>query len=399
MKAGVSRWFLSSLQQMPLWSQTVSLCEDLRQWAIGHGYPVWSRLGIDHDQGGFFEKIDHYGNPITLPRRGRVTPRQLYCFAMAAELGSHLDTNAILQASVETYLDRFFRPDGLIRTLVDADGSVLDDSVSLYDQAFGLFALASVTRTQPQIFGLEARAKRLLEQLKARQANRLGGFDETAPRTLPLQSNPHMHLFEATLAWTEVSNDPIWQAQADEIAELCLSKFIEPNLGCVREYFDGDWNASAGVEGLKFEPGHQFEWGWLLLRWGKAKSRPDAIAAARKMIALAETHGIDPVRGVAYNVLLSDLSVHDAQSRLWPQTERIKAGILLAQMTGEPEALRGVVEGALGLMKYLDVPIKGLWHDRMQPDGSFIDEAAPASSFYHIICAIVELHRAVQAEA
>ena len=389
---------MSNLKKMSLWPETVRLGDELRQWAVSYGYPVWSILGVDYKRGGYFEKIEHQGKPVALPRRGRVTPRQLYCFSMAIELGSSIDNHTILQISVETYLERFFRPDGLIRTLVDADGAVLDDSVSLYDQAFGLFALASVTRTQPQILGLEARAKRLLEQLKARQANPLGGFDETAPRTLPLQSNPHMHLFEATLAWTEVSEDPIWQAQADEIAELCLSKFIEPHLGCVREYFDGDWNASAGVEGLKFEPGHQFEWGWLLLRWGKAKSRPDAIAAARKMIALAETHGIDPVRGVAYNVLLSDLSVHDAQSRLWPQTERIKAGILLAQMTGDADALRGVVEGALGLLKYLDVPIKGLWHDRMQPDGSFIDEAAPASSFYHIICAIVELHRAVQAE-
>jgi len=384
---------------MPLWSLTVSLCEELRLWAVDHGYPIWSRLGLDHGQGGFFEKIDPQGRPVDLPRRGRVTPRQLFSFAAGAELGWATESESFLQDSVETYMVRFFRPDGLIRTLVAPDGAILDDSVSLYDQAFGLFALAKVRRALPQSLNLEVRAKALLEQLKVRQANPLGGFDETAPRTLPLQSNPHMHLLEATLAWTEVSDDPIWQAQADEIAELCLSKFIDPQLGCVREYFDGDWNPSAGVEGLKFEPGHQFEWGWLLLRWGKSKARPDAIAAACKMIALAETHGIDPVRGVAYNVLLSDLSVHDAQSRLWPQTERIKAGILLAQMTGDPEALRGVVEGIEGLKKYLDVPIKGLWHDRMQPDGTFIDEPAPASSFYHIICAIVELHRAVKAEA
>ena len=387
------------LQQMPLWPQTVNLCQDLRDWATDFGYPVWSKIGIDYDQGGFFEKIDHQGIAVALPRRGRVSPRQLYCFSQAVELGLSEDILPVLKTNLELYLARFFRSDGLIRTLVAADGSCLDDSVSLYDQAFGLFALASVTRVMPNTLGLEARAKHLLEQLRARQANPLGGFDETAPRTLPLQSNPHMHILEAALAWTEVSDDPIWQAQADEIAELCLSKFIDPQLGCVREYFDGDWNPSAGVEGLKFEPGHQFEWGWLLLRWGRVKSRQDAIAAACKMIALAETHGIDPVRGVAFNVLLSDLSVHDAQSRLWPQTERIKAGILLAQMTGDPEALRGVVEGIEGLKKYLDVPIKGLWYDRMQPDGSFIDEPAPASSFYHIICAIVELHRAVKAQA
>jgi mannose-6-phosphate isomerase len=358
---------------------TVSLCEDLRQWAVGHGYPVWARLGIDYDQGGFFEKIDHYGNPVALPRRGRVTPRQLYCFAMAAELGSSLDTNAILQASVETYLDRFFRPDGLIRTLVDADGSVLDDSVSLYDQAFGLFALASVTRTQPQIIGLEARAKRLLEQLKARQANGLGGFDETAPRTLPLQSNPHMHIFEATLAWTEVSSDPIWQAQADEIAELCLSKFIEPQLGCVREYFDGEWNASAGVEGLKFEPGHQFEWGWLLMQ--DQGDNP----AARRLIEIGETQGVE--QGVAIFSLDQALAPRDRSARLWSQTERLHAHAVTRNWVG-------VLDGAAGLHRYLDVPVQGLWRDRLLPDGTFVDEPAPGSSLYHIISAVSALDAA-----
>ncbi|WJH41115.1 hypothetical protein N7E02_11590 [Aliirhizobium terrae] len=35
----------------------------------------------------------------------------------------------------------------------------------------------------------------------------------------------------------------------------------------------------------------------------------------------------------------------------------------------------------------------GLWHDMMLEDGGFRREAAPASSLYHIICAIGELSR------
>ncbi len=33
----------------------------------------------------------------------------------------------------------------------------------------------------------------------------------------------------------------------------------------------------------------------------------------------------------------------------------------------------------------------GLWRDKMMADGTFVEEAAPASSFYHIVCAIYEL--------
>jgi mannose-6-phosphate isomerase len=53
--------------------------------------------------------------------------------------------------------------------------------------------------------------------------------------------------------------------------------------------------------------------------------------------------------------------------------------------------------GAEGLMAYLRTPVPGVWRDKMQPNGDFIDEPAPASSFYHIVCAIVEFDRAVSA--
>ena len=107
------------------------------------------------------------------------------------------------------------------------------------------------------------------------------------------------------------------------------------------------------------------------------------------MIGIAEGPGVDPARGVAMNQLLDDMSVHDAQARLWPQTERIKAHVL----AGNDD---GVVAGVDGLFNYFDTPVPGLWRDRMNPDGSFVQEPAPASSFYHIVCAILYLDRAVR---
>jgi mannose-6-phosphate isomerase len=40
---------------------------------------------------------------------------------------------------------------------------------------------------------------------------------------------------------------------------------------------------------------------------------------------------------------------------------------------------------------YLRTPTPGLWFDQMRVDGSFVDEPAPASSFYHLVAAIAEL--------
>jgi len=209
-----------------------------------------------------------------------------------------------------------------------------------------------------------------------------------------------MHLLEASLAWEEVAPDAQWRAMADEIAELCLRCFIDPATGAVREYYDGDWQALTDPAGAVVEPGHQFEWAWLLIRWGQLRGRPDAITAARRLIALAEAHGVDPVRGLAVNELNADLSLRDARARLWPQTERIKAHLALADLSETPvaraTARRHAAQAVNGLMRFFDHPLPGAWWEHLDTAGTPIREPARASSLYHITCAmdVLAAHRA-----
>ena len=110
------------------------------------------------------------------------------------------------------------------------------------------------------------------------------GSSSGVPAALPLQSNPHMHLFEAALAGCQVCPESSqWKSLVDEIAELALGKFIDPATGALREFFDAEWNPAPGLEGRIVEPGHQFEWAWLLLRWSGAK-HARARQAAFKLI-------------------------------------------------------------------------------------------------------------------
>jgi mannose/cellobiose epimerase-like protein (N-acyl-D-glucosamine 2-epimerase family) len=37
------------------------------------------------------------------------------------------------------------------------------------------------------------------------------------------------------------------------------------------------------------------------------------------------------------------------------------------------------------LMRYCDTPARGLWRDKLLPNGSLVQAAAPALSFYHIM--------------
>src|SRR6185503_3373198 len=128
---------------------------------------------------------------------------------------------------------------------------------------------------------------------------------------------------------------------------------------------------------------HQFEWAWLVDRWGRARQAPAALAAARSLYAVC-SKGVVRAREVAVNALWDDFSVRDPSARLWPQTEHLKAALALGS---EAEALAA----ARGLAKYLHPPTRGVWRDRVKPDGSVIDEPAPATSFYHLMVAILEL--------
>lgn len=374
------------------------LRDRLKTWATGAAYPLWWSVGADHAKGGFFEKLDLEGAPVDGPRRGRVLPRQIFSFAIAGELGWTGPWREAVAHGLDFYLSAYRRPDGLFRTLVGPNGESLDETADLYDQAFALFALAAVAKALPdRAEEVRAIAVQVRDKLFAERKHPVAGFHQTNPPTAPLQSNPHMHLFEAMLAWTAIDEDPVWRALADEIAQLALTKFIHAESGQIREFFDLDWNPAPGVEGRICEPGHQFEWGWLLLRWGQLAERADATLAALRMIDAAEAHGTDEARGVAINALLDDFSVHDASARLWPQTERIKAAALAAEIIGDSKYWDMAAAAAEGLLAYLRTPVPGLWRDKYQPDETFVEEPAPASSFYHIVLAIAELDRVVSA--
>ncbi len=319
-------------------------------------------------RGGFHERVSYADAPLEDPRRARVQPRQVYSFARSAELGWRGDAAELVTHGLNYFLSRYRRPDGLFRTLVGPDGGPMDERAVLYDHAFVLLALATCTQVLGRRPSLVHEA-RVLREAIFRRFERVGsGFETAIPAVSPLPSNPHLHLLEASLAWIPLSGDPEWRQLADDLAGLALTRFIDQSSGAVREYFSRAWSPAPGIEGRIVEPGHQFEWGWVLLRWGPDRS--DARRAALRLIELGEEHGVH--RGVALNALLDDFSIHDPDARLWPQTERLKAAALAARLTGETRYWTMAAAAAQGLMRYLDTPVAGLWYDRLTAEGKFI---------------------------
>jgi mannose-6-phosphate isomerase len=347
-------------------------------WLAEAALPLWAGAGVDPAGGLFHETLSVDGAPVEAPRRARAQARQVFVFASATAAGYGDRWLPVARTGWDRFVAVYRRPDGLFINRAAADGTPLDTGVDIYEQAFALLAMAALQAVDPSAGDLSAEAERTLAALQNRRVGG-GGFRESGAH--PYQANCHMHLFESALAW-EAAGGPAWAALSDELAGLAMTRFIDPQTGSLREFFDEGWRALRGEGGL-VEPGHQFEWAWLLDRWGTARGDPAARTAARRLFE-AGVRGVDPVRQVAVNALWDDFSVRDGNARLWPQTEHLKAAVALGD---EAQAVRA----AEGLAQYLEVPARGAWRDKLRPDGTFVEEPAPATSFYHLMVAILEL--------
>jgi mannose/cellobiose epimerase-like protein (N-acyl-D-glucosamine 2-epimerase family) len=360
----------------------------LKRWLFDVALPLWWKDGADHVRGGFHEAISLDGRPLARPHRARVIARQAFSYCEAGRLGWRGPWREAQRHALDYFREHFITVDATVTSVVNLDGKISDPSFDLYNQAFALLAYASGHRTFGEADGWRRQAAALRTALEQSYAHPLGGFVEDRAGGLPQRSNPHMHLLEAALAWIAIDDDPAWRRLADGIAELCLEKFIDPASGALLEFFAADWSPVPGVEGRICEPGHHYEWAFLLDRWAQltGRNKPEAVA---RLIAFADSHGLDARRGVVVNAVLADGSIHDPVARLWAQAERIRSYLACRRSDDQ------IAAAVKGLRRFLATPTPGVWFDQLAPDDVFVHEPARATSLYHIVGAVAELSDAI----
>lgn len=366
-----------------------------KDWMFDVAAPLWTSAGFDRD--GYVERIGLDGQAMDMPRRGIVQFRQIYAMCELGRLGWDGPWAEQTEAALANVRARLRSPDGAYRFSYRTDGQPGDGRIDLYTQAFALFGLANAYGMLGKPAALRAEALDLVAWLRAHRAHPEAGFEETSPRSLPLKSNPHMHLFEAALAWMETDDAPAWRALASEIAELCARRFLHPQIGALREYFDGDWAPVEGAQGRITEPGHQFEWAWLMWRWADLAGGDPAPwrARAERLVAHGETYGICQTRKAPIAEVDVGGAPVETYARLWPSTERLKAAVAQSRVADSRDVQARANASVDALFAFFETPVPGLWRDRWLADGAFVQEGAPASSFYHIVCGFSELIRRV----
>ena len=374
----------------------------IQDWLSNEALPLWSHAGLDQDAGGFVEKLTLDGRPILdVDKRLRVQARHIYVYSHAHLLGWQPPAGGpgALNAAVhgfEFLSQQFWREDEGFVFSVKRNGVHADIRVESYEQAFAIFALAWYFRATGDESAAEL-AERALSNFDDRLGDlEHGGHFENTSRDLPRRQNPHMHLLEAMLAWHAATGEDIWIRRAQDIIALFRSRFFDAETGTLGEFFDAEWDRAEGTMGKIVEPGHHFEWVWLLHQYAQA-SGDDIDQEAYALYRFGVAHGIDsnpgPASGLAFNSVLRHGTSLDENKRLWVQTEAIMAQVARMEFCNDDKAaLR--LEGLLDQIFELYFAIgHGNWQDHLDVNGKALAETAPASSFYHVFLALTEVLR------
>jgi mannose/cellobiose epimerase-like protein (N-acyl-D-glucosamine 2-epimerase family) len=376
-------------------------CSDkAREWLLDAAFPFWFDKGIDPGRGGFVDVVGVDGTSVpNAPKRTFVQARQVYAFAMAGRLGWAGRWREAVATGLDTIERHCRHPEGGFIHRLDAQSAPDEMRRDLYDQAFVAFAKAhaAVALDRPALAD-EARA--IFDGLDRDWLRPPAGYWEgELPDSACRRQNPHMHLFEAALAiarTTWATDDDL--ARCNRLAHWFSDYFFDRERAALPEYFDQSWAPVKDGGVFLVEPGHHFEWVWLLGEL-RALGGHDLAALSRPMWRFGDRYGTDRSHNVAIDEIDSAGRVRSSRARLWPQTERIKAALAMAEAQGSPAFLAEAVSAFEGLQPFLATPMQGAFFDKMLPDGGFVVEPARASSLYHIVCAYSELCRAAAGAA
>lgn len=352
-------------------------------WVAGTVLPFWA-----HKRSNlrllFVEQVNHRGHsdwPGYL--RLRVISRQVAVYSQAAAAGLAW-ARPVAEDGWRVMQRYFWSTVSGWHARVGRHGQATDTQFALYDQVFALYACAHwiALSGDRQAVLIACRTLDLIER-KLRW-NRQPGW-RTAFDRPEYDQNSHMHFLEALLALRAVV--PEWRvgSRIEEILDLLAVHMVDPRSGTVLEQFDARWGVAGGSGTV--EPGHQYEWAWLLSRARLAGFKPRV--SSDPMVHFADKFGWCPQSDLLVNSCRPDGSVIDPGHRLWPHCEALRAATVIA----DDHSARARAEWIAGriMARFAGHPFPAGWVERFDQSLRPSADAIPATSVYHLFEATLAL--------
>jgi len=358
---------------------------------------LWRTRGRDRLHGGFHERLDAKGTPLAVGyKRLMVQCRQIFAHSLAAGLGFRESGDAAHQGF--QFLRRHYRDErrGGWFFSVTPDGKPRDRRKDLYGHAFVLLAAAQYLRLGKNAEALDV-AQATADVLEKHFAAPVKeGFAESLewdwsylPR--PRLQNPHMHLLEGYLALAEATGKTRYAEQAKALVTLFRKRFLDTASGTIGEYFDAAWQPDT-ERGHITEPGHHFEWSWLLRRHAALTNDTSLLPLADRLHDWAMLRGFDREHGGFFDEIDRKGAPVRQTKRIWPLAECIKSTAARVA-AGPSEAGREQLSLLLDLLFQRYLKADGGWIEHYDRVWRPTVTDLLGSTSYHIVLALAEARR------
>lgn len=376
---------------------TQSTIEFLATRLMVRWIPKWYEAFTDSERGGFYERLGQNFKPVETGTRRLLTQcRQLATYSHASLQPEcnipGLDLKRHFEHIVKYY---YVEETGGWRFSTYDDGNPRDEYYDLYALAFVIFSFSHYYRAsgddRARLYALDTlhfieTSFRLPDQPGLTEA--IGPDLKIIPQLR--RQNPHMHLLEACLFALDTWSEPVYRAMADEIIGLFRDYFYDAPSHHLCEFFSDDLTPHP-EKGALVEPGHYYEWIWLLQKHGDGH---DDVCAG--LLDWANAHGWDDQHGGIYDVLNPSGAVIADTKRLWPFTEAIKANALMLDKVTDKIALKKRMADMVGVFQSHYMQERGFWVEWRTRDFKPQTDYMPGTTIYHVYFGIVETRRVLR---
>lgn len=345
-------------------------------WLWLDALPLWAR----DCEGGFLpfaERRDLAGRRDDPGHvRLRVTARQVAVYAQAALAGWRGGAQ-VARRGWEALSSLYWREGHGWGSRVDFYGRIIDDRFELYDQAFALYACAHWALASGDQAPRDLASKTLaLIDAKLRNARQPGW--RSCDQAHGYDQNSHMHFLEALLALHEAGGMSGLEPRIEALLRLAESRLYDPASGTICEQFDAHWMPPAA--GASVEPGHLYEWCWLIAKARQLGFETDLPSA--RFEAFARQHGISRTTGLIYDRCTPQGRATGTNHRLWPHCEALRATVSRAQDPAAEVEAQAIAQRVL--RRFLAGPVRGCWIERLSSELEAKRSHVPATSLYHL---------------
>jgi mannose-6-phosphate isomerase len=343
--------------------------------------PLWQGPGWNAEMALPYEALDAQHQPLPPQRyRAMACARQLFLFSSFIGHPQVADAGIRAAALFRSLQQHFHDAEhGGWFYSIDPQGAPLDRRKDLYTHAFIIFACAHYWAKvrEPLVESvLNAALHVVAEQFADGDGLYESVLDEdwSSLGAGPLQ-NPLMHLAEAFLATLEVREDAQTLAALDALAEAMQRRFVDIEHGVMLEKpLDAVDNWS--------EPGHQFEWFYLLESSEHLRGTP-LHRSLTTAFAHAEAQGVDQVTCAVVAMLEVDGSVKDGTQRIWAQAEYLRA------LTLRPDS-EALLARQLNALQQRFLHPAG-WNECLDSQGRVSRSDMPSTTPYHLATCYIGL--------